>query len=84
MSTKTEKLIVGEYWDSWYRYKCPCGKLNWINNGDENDLTSPDVEAIKCWACKVVFRCGPIDELMEEIRGEDGQVYEENGIERPK
>lgn len=32
--------------------KCPkCGSINWINNGDTDDITAPDVDAIRCWSC---------------------------------
>lgn len=32
---------------------CPyCGAINYINNGNTEDLTVSDVEAIKCWKCK--------------------------------
>ena len=31
---------------------CPkCEALCWVNNGDIDDLTLPDIEAIKCWHC---------------------------------
>lgn len=35
---------------------CPnCRNVNWFNNGDESDLTVPDVEAIRCWSCRHEF-----------------------------
>ena len=31
---------------------CPeCGVTCWANNGDTNDLTAPDVDAMRCWKC---------------------------------
>mgnify|MGYP001586348304 CR=1 FL=1 len=31
---------------------CPkCIAINYINTGDESDLTIPDVEAVICWHC---------------------------------
>ena len=31
---------------------CPnCQQKNWINFGDMNDDTQPDVEACECWSC---------------------------------
>ena len=38
---------------------CPkCGKANFNNNGDPQDLTGVDIEAIRCWSCK---NCYPLD-----------------------
>lgn len=32
---------------------CPhCDEVNYVNNGNVEDLTVSDVEAIKCWKCK--------------------------------
>lgn len=45
----------------WYKDICPfCETPNWTCNGDEHDITSPDVSTIKCW------QCGEIMELDEE------------------
>ena len=79
-----KKLKVGEYWESWHIYICPyCEKRNWVCNGDETDLTGVDVEACNCWSCKELFRLSPEDTIMEEIRGENGIMYETDGKENP-
>lgn len=44
------------YWSTWYELRCPgCGKSNFVNNGDEQDLTGCDVEWIQCCFCETVF-----------------------------
>ena len=38
------------------KIKCPkCNEYNWVNNGDIDDLTVSDIEAVKCWSCKHKF-----------------------------
>lgn len=35
-----------------YDVDCPqCGKACWVNNGDVDDQTVPDVEAVRCPWC---------------------------------
>ncbi len=35
---------------------CPkCEALCWVNNGNVDDMTLPDVEAIECWKCNHYF-----------------------------
>lgn len=44
------------YCATWYEFRCPgCGKTNFINNGNENDLTGCDVEYIQCHSCYTIF-----------------------------
>jgi len=32
---------------------CPsCEKRNYVNLGDMDDQTAPDVETVRCWSCK--------------------------------
>lgn len=32
---------------------CPhCSEISYVNNGNIEDLTISDIEAIKCWKCK--------------------------------
>lgn len=41
---------------------CPtCKSICWVNNGDIEDLTVPDVEAGKCWNCKSNFLINSYD-----------------------
>jgi hypothetical protein len=57
----------------WYEETCPaCGVANWIDNGDETDLTLLDVDEYTCHACKKVIRL---------TRGEYGDVYEPHVME---
>jgi len=44
------------YWATWYEMVCPqCNEHNFINAGDDNDITGIDLEACKCHNCKVCF-----------------------------
>ena len=43
----------------WLKEYCPkCNTINWINNGDEGDLTILDIEVIKCRKCNYIFWLG--------------------------
>lgn len=65
----------------WYEISCPeCDKINWVFNGDMNDLTRPDVTGVKCFSCSYEF---PLDEEMAEILPGNWQDYIENGQEKP-
>ena len=57
--------------ETWYKEFCPeCDSSNWINNGDETDLTVVDIEAIKCHNCGEIFFLGFEDE--EDLMFEKG------------
>jgi hypothetical protein len=48
---------------------CPkCGVKNWASNGDPEDVTTPDVEAIRCWKCKHVFWLPGAVDVRETLR----------------
>lgn len=79
MSNIEPKTKHIDYVESWYRVWCPyCDTVNWFCNGNENDITGLDIDAVRCRICKKVFRLGPIDKIEEEIRG-DGDIWVENG-----
>lgn len=41
--------------ETWYTFACPsCTATLWVNNGNENDPTTKDVERVCCWSCQVV------------------------------
>lgn len=52
---------------------CPaCGIKCWLNNGDVEDLTVPDVEAARCWHCRHEFILDPeSDEPIEMLLIDD-------------
>lgn len=80
MSKAIEEIKYITYAESWYRTWCPyCKDDNWHCNGNENDLSGLDVEAIKCRSCKQTYRLGVFDEIDEEIRG-GGTLITEDGI----
>ena len=59
--------------ETWYNSICPfCNKHNFWCNGDESDLTRPDVDAVTCWSCKKVW-------LLEDnsMVNEDDYFYED-------
>lgn len=69
-----------DYAESWYKTWCPyCDVANWHCNGNEQDLSSLDVEAIECRKCGKVYRLGVFDEIDEEIRG-NGFIVQEVGL----
>jgi hypothetical protein len=54
--------------ETWYKEDCPeCETHNWVCNGNEQDLSSLDVEAIKCRKCGHIFFLG--DDMTFEILG---------------
>ncbi len=60
-----------------------CGQRVWFNNGDESDLTAPDVEALACPYCMKMFW---VSEQDIDIRyGEDAvpEDYAEKGHKTP-
>lgn len=66
--------------DDW---KCPnCGAHNKVDLGDLNDQTSPDVEAVTCYACGVTDWLCPesqdyaetLGETLDDAFAEDGQI----------
>lgn len=58
-----------------------CGKPNWYYNGDSQDLTQQDIEALICWSCGarfLLFDC----KIDIEILVEDQNVNVEYGKSR--
>ena len=67
--------------EQWTRMPCPvCGKINWACFGSSSDDTSPDVEAIKCHSCGMVFR---LCEDLDIYDPDPDNWYVEDGLERP-
>jgi len=78
MGSKVEKLKYVDYAESWYKVWCPyCDADNWYCNGNENDITGCDVEAVKCHKCKKLFLLGEPDEILDELRGDGGYIEED-------
>lgn len=53
------------YRSTWYELNCPqCNSTNFVNDGDTQDSTLPDIEAFKCWNCNHCFdfEGNPVDE----------------------
>lgn len=47
-----DEALGEEKVEAWYKFKCPgCAEQAWYSNGDESDLTTTDVDAVKCWNC---------------------------------
>lgn len=43
--------------ETWFTHCCPeCKSKNWINGGDMEDQSAPDVTGFVCWKCKKVIR----------------------------
>jgi len=63
--------------ESWYNDTCPkCGTKNWWCNGDESDLTRPDVDSIRCYKCKNIWSLED-----RKIISEDDAYFCEDGQE---
>jgi hypothetical protein len=59
-------------YEAWYTTHCPyCSTLNWHNNGNEQDITTLDVDSVKCWRCGLIYWFGPPPEYMPEIHGKE-------------
>lgn len=44
------------YKATWYEFVCPkCNSTNFVNDGDTQDLTVPDIEGCKCRVCSYCF-----------------------------
>jgi hypothetical protein len=62
--------------------ECPeCQNLNWYSNGDMNDLTQPDLEALECWQCGHKFWLDGATDVRETL-GESLNVEEASFIEK--
>lgn len=79
--------------ETWSKLYCPvktCGAANWICLGDMEDITSVDVEAVNCWACKHKFLRVDRETLMdmyesdlEENQTLEDYVHAQDGTESP-
>lgn len=71
MKVKSEALEAGFY--ATYAYLnavCPyCSKENNVYLGNLDDITAPDVEAIKCWNCSKKFWCPGSKDIAETNAG---------------
>lgn len=57
------KYEVSDMVDVYYRARCPhCGALNWVQEGDINDLSQLDIDSIKCFSCDTIFLLTEPDE----------------------
>tara|TARA_Y100000034_G_C6795891_1_gene356718 strand:- start:411 stop:641 length:231 start_codon:yes stop_codon:yes gene_type:complete len=67
---------------SLYSIMCPkCSEKVWCNNGDEEDMTVPDIEALKCPYCgHYWWLSDPSDMFHEEDLPEE---YAEDGYKTP-
>jgi predicted Zn finger-like uncharacterized protein len=60
----------------WYEDSCPeCSSSNWFTIVDSTDMTAPDLDAVKCWKCKHVWRLSENDE--EDVECAEGRNFQE-------
>lgn len=58
------------YEEWWVKTHCPeCKSCNWICEGDLNDCTAPDTEAIECWKCGHKWWRDP--DTAQDMHGDD-------------
>ena len=72
--------------ETWHRYLCPkCQKNNWICDGDVNDLSQCDIDAIKCWSCNHSYWVTEDQDWIETAYGKDAQPEDasEDSKEKP-
>jgi hypothetical protein len=71
--------------ESWFNVECPkCGALNWANNGDLEDITALDIEAVECWQCDHVSLIDEETFAVEVIlNGGDHTANVERGRKNP-
>lgn len=65
------------------RGECPkCEKVNYVDLGDLEDMTAPDVEIVECWNCGTKSW---IDKSVSRDYGYESmdEGYEEKGKETP-
>ena len=49
--------------EQWYKDQCPnCKATNWVCNGNPEDLTGIDIDAVKCRECEHIFFLGDMSE----------------------
>lgn len=51
-----------KYLESWNKWECECGTINWTNEGNVCGMSGYDTEAIKC------HNCGKVDWVDESIQ----------------
>jgi hypothetical protein len=76
------------YEETWVKTHCPkCKKVNWFCEGNLQDMTVPDTEAIKCWSCGHAWWRDP-DTPYEMGYNEDEECsiedYADEGQEKPR
>lgn len=72
------------YIETWHKVRCPyCEKVNWICDGDTSDLTQPDIEAVRCWACKKRFV--PFEQDVDSLDDDwtINSAYAVDGLKQP-
>lgn len=67
------------------RCRCPhCKKVNYLNLGDLNDLSAPDIEVLECWSCGK--KAWILDAETAACMGQGDSIddfYSEKGEEKP-
>ncbi len=53
------------YTRTWLAIQCPCGTVNWVDNGNVDDLTIEDEQGFKC------FNCGETHWFEEDLARRD-------------
>ena len=74
--------------EAWYKTWCPeCNVVNWFCNGNENDLSGLDVEAVECRECHCIYIPGgnyTLEEYASEFMYDSvNDILSEVGRETP-
>lgn len=53
------------------KYQCPkCDSYNWLDHGDMEDCTAPDIFGCQCWDCKHLFWTGDLEQIYDIFQQE--------------
>ncbi len=81
-STPLDRSMSTGYIETWHKFRCPkCKAANWTAE-DNDDMTRPDIEGIKCYKCKHEW-CIVEDTVWLEMIEQQGGANYEDGTASP-
>lgn len=70
------------YLGTYNKFRCnKCEAINWIYEGDLNDMTQQDTDGFECWNCGFQEYLG--DEEWKGVQGEEN-IYYKTGNKEPE
>ena len=74
-------MVSVDYVETIYKVVCPnkkCKTINFVNDGNHQDMTVEDTGGVRCFACKCEFALG------ERFDDEDDSIYFQDGVPKEK